>query len=320
MKKISIIVPFYNEEKSINSFFDELSKYLNSPNKYSFEVICVNDGSKDKTLELLTQKMKKHKEITVISFSKNYGHEAAVNAGINNCTGDAAIIMDADLQDPPSHIPELLNKWESGYDVVNVKRIDRKSDSLFKRATAKIFYKIISKWSYKIKIEENVNNFRLISRRVINVVKSLSEKNKVFRFEIPFAGFKTTYIELVRPERVGGKSHYNLKSMTKLAIDSVISTSTEPLNLITKMFIIMLLLFISSVITEIVLYTITATTKVLNIPSPVYILWLLINITSLFLLFIIFSIAIMAQYIARIHIETQNRPMYVIEKIYKNNK
>lgn len=317
MKRISIITPFYNEEKSVNLFFKELFLVINKLNKYEFEVVCINDGSKDSTLDLLKKEKNKHKEIKVISFSKNFGHEAAINAGINNCSGDAAVIMDADLQDPPSHIPELIKKYEEGYDVINVKRIDRSSDSLFKRKTAKLFYKLMSKWAYKIKIEENVNNFRLISRRVIDVVKGLAEKNKVFRFEIPFAGFKTTYIELVRPKRVGGESHYNLKSMNKLAIDSVISISTEPLNLITKLFFIIFILFCLSSVTELVLYLVQTFTHTIGISNLSYIAWLIINCFAFLCSIIMFSLAVIAQYIARIHIETQNRPTYIIEEIIK---
>lgn len=313
--KISIITPFYNEEKMVKIYIKELFNVLNNIKNCIFEVMCVNDGSTDKTLELLKKEHDVHKEIKIISFSKNFGHEAAINAGINNCSGDAAIIMDADLQDPPSHIIKLIRKFEEGYDVVNVKRIDRSSDSFFKRATAKMFYKLISKWSYKIKIDENVNNFRLISKRVINVVKCLTEKNKVFRFEIPFTGFKTTYIELVRPKRAEGKTHYNLKSMNKLAIDSIISVSTEPLNLISKLFIFIFMCFSISSTIELILFIVQIINHSLNISNLSYVSWLVINCSLLLTSIIMFSLAVIAQYIARIHIETQNRPMYVIEEI-----
>jgi len=320
MKLISIIVPCYNEEKMIESFLRKLFNALKNIKNYNFEVICINDGSTDGSLKLLKETLKLYKTMKVISFSKNFGHESAINCGINTCSGDAAIVMDADLQDPPSYILELIKKYEEGYDVVNVKRVDRSSDSFFKRTTAKIFYKVIAKWAYKIKVEENVNNFRLISKRVINVVKNLSEKNKVFRFEVPFVGFKTTYIELVRPERAGGKSHYSLTNMSRLAIDSIVSVSTQPLNLITKIFLILSGLFSLSVVSEIVLFIISNTTKLLNISNFSYLIWLAINIFTLLALIILFSIAIVAQYIARIHIETQDRPIYVIDEIIDGDK
>lgn len=315
---VSIIVPFFNEEKSISDFFNSLYTTINKLHKYQFEIICINDGSTDNTLSLLKNEFNYHKNINILSFSKNYGHEAAINAGINNCSGDVAIIMDADLQDPPELIPSLLKKYEKGYDVVNVKRISRNNDSFFKRITAKLFYKMMRRLAYKIKIEENVNNFRLISKRVITVIKNLTEKNKIFRFEIPFAGFKTTYVEMVRPKRIGGTSHYDLKSMNKLAIDSIISVSTYPLHLVTNVFIVLFILFCTSGITELVLFLIQVNNDTFSISNASYLVWLIINIVLLLSNIIMFSLAIIAQYIARIHLETQNRPIYVIEEVIKN--
>lgn len=318
MKTISIIVPFYNEEKGAASFTDNLFSIINVIKNYRFEVIYINDGSDDLTLTILKKQIKKHPNIKVISFSRHFGHDAAINAGIDNCSGDAAIIMDADLQDQPTCIPQLIKKYEDGYDVVNVKHIDRKTDAFVKRTTAKLFYKLISHWSDKIKITENVNNFRLISKRIINIVKKLSSKNKVFRFDVPFAGFKTTNIEVPRSKRIHGESHYDLTSMSRLAIDSIVAVSTQPLNLISKLFLILFGCFITSGVTELICFLIQTFGSGVFIARSDYLFWLLVNIIFFFSLIILFSVAIVAQYVARIHIETQNRPTYIIEDIFNN--
>jgi len=320
MKKISVIVPIYNEESVIEIFNDELNKQLTSIKEYSFEIVYINDGSEDNSLNILKKINKTYQNIVIINLSRNFGHDAAINAGIDYCKGDAAIIMDGDLQDSPEFIKDLLNKFEDGYDVVNAKRIHRECDSFKKRFTAKIFYKLISHWSYRIKIVENVNNFRLISKRVINVVKNLNNKNKVFRFDVPFAGFKTCNIDISRYKRVNGSSHYSLKNMSRLAIDSIVSVSTQPLNLISKIFLFFSFIFSLNVLTQIILFSITKATGLVAISDSHYLLWLIVNIITLLFLVILFSIAIVAQYIARIHIETQNRPIYIIDKIIETKK
>ena len=316
MSKISIIVPFYNEENSARNFCNSLFDSLNEIKNHIFEVIFINDGSTDNTLHILKQQINRIECLKILSFSRNFGHEAAINAGIDNCSGDAAIVMDADLQDPPQQIINLISKWERGYDVVNIKRINRNNDSCSKRLTAKLFYKLISHWAYKINIEENVNNFRLISKRVINIVKSLTSKNKVFRFEVPFAGFKTTDIEIDRPCRNAGKSHYHIAEMSRLAIDSIVSVSIQPLNLISKIFLVMCLLFCLSFTTEIVLYIIQKCNGVLMLSDMSYLAWLIVNCCLFFTLVLLLGISIIAQYIARIHLETQNRPTYVVDEIF----
>lgn len=321
MQTISIIVPFYNEEKNVDSFTNALFLIIDSIKTYLFEVIYINDGSDDSTLKLLKQQVDKHSNIRIISFSRNFGHEAAINAGIDSCTGAAAIVMDADLQDQPECIPLLIKKYEEGYDVVNVKHTNRRNgDTFVKRTTARIFYRLIAHWSYKVKIVENVNNFRLISNKIINIVKSLSSKNRVFRFEVPFAGFKTTNIDVPRSKRIYGKSHYNLSNMSRLAIDSIVSVSIQPLNLITKIFLAFLALFFASSITELTLFLVQTISKVIFIDGIYYLAWLIINISFFFMLIVLFAAAIIAQYVARIHLESQNRPTYIIDEIITNKK
>ena len=157
MKKISLVVPMYNEEEMIPLFFEKMNEVLESIKGYQFEYVLVNDGSRDNTLNLLKEQKKIQKNIKIVSFSRNFGHEAAVCAGFNHADGDAVIVMDADLQDPPEVISKMLEKYEEGYKVVNGKRVDRKKDSFLKRTTAAMFYKLIKKLSGKIKVPENVD-------------------------------------------------------------------------------------------------------------------------------------------------------------------
>lgn len=319
-KTISIVVPFYNEEKVVGDFSSALFNALSTLDNYAFEVIFINDGSNDNTLNILKSISCQNHNLKVISFSRNFGHEAAINAGIDRCNGDAAIVMDGDLQDSPLYIAQLIEKWEDDYDVVNVKSVDRHNERFTKRITAKLFYKLIGRWAYKINVQENVNNFRLISKRVINVVKTLTSKNKVFRFEVPFAGFKTTNIEITRSSRKGGEGHYKLADMSRLAIDSVVAVSTQPLNLITKIFLVFLGLFLISAVSELTLFLLQTYAHSLFIENIYYITWLIINVMFFFMLVLLFSIAIVAQYVARIHLETQNRPTYIIDEIYEGKK
>jgi dolichol-phosphate mannosyltransferase len=219
----------YNEEKVVKIFFSTINDVIASIHDYQFELIVVNDGSKDQTLTLLYDQFKIQSNLIVVNLSRNFGHEPAVAAGIKVAKGDAIIPMDADLQDPPSLIKELLKKFEEGFDVVNAKRKSRHEDSFFKRFSAIKFYQFIAKLSGKVKIPQNVGHFRLISRRVANEVIALSERNRVFRIQVPYIGFKTTEVFFDRPKRAAGETHYNLKSMLKLAVDSIASTTSVPL-------------------------------------------------------------------------------------------
>ena len=230
MKKVSIIVPMYNEQEAAPYFFAALDNVLKDIKGYDFEIVAVNDGSKDETLNILKAEFEKRNNLVVVNLSRNWGHESAVRAGFLNCTGDCAIPMDADLQDPPEVIPSLIEQWEKGFKVVNARRSSRVGDSSFKKNTAGLYYKILNKFGKKVKIAQNVANFRLIDRRVIDEVNALKESTRVFRVEVPFVGFETCEVLFVRPDRVKGETKYPLKSMVNLAIDSIVSLSVEPLK------------------------------------------------------------------------------------------
>ena len=314
MKLISIVVPMYNEEKVVPLFFSAMNGVLKNIPNYRFEIVVVNDGSKDQTLSLLKAQQGQQANLVIVNLSRNFGHEPAVAAGIKVAKGDAIIPMDADLQDPPSLIAALLKEFEAGYEVVNAKRKGRHEDTFFKRYSAIKFYQFIAKLSGKVKIPQNVGHFRLISRRVADEVNRLSERNRVFRIEVPFVGFKTTEILFDRPKRAAGKTHYNLKSMLKLAVDAIASTTSVPLVWPVQILIFVGVVFAMSVATQIVLLLL------LSLSETVHFIWLLANLILFLFVLLFFVLAILALYLSRVFIETQNRPIYVIDEIMTAQK
>ena len=309
MKKISIVVPMYNEEKVIPLFFAEINRVLTTLPQYQFELVVVNDGSKDQTLTLLKAQQTKQSNLIIVNLSRNFGHEPAVAAGIKTATGDAIIPMDADLQDPPMLIAALIKKFEEGFEVVNAKRKGRHEDTFFKRFSAIKFYQFIAKLSGKIKIPQNVGHFRLISRRVADEVNRLSERNRVFRIEVPFVGFKTTEVLFDRPKRAAGETHYNLQSMMKLAVDAIASTTSVPLVWPVQVFLTVGIFFAISVIGQIVLGIF------FSLEAIIHLVWLVTNIIILMFVLLFFILSILSLYLSRVFIETQNRPFYLIDEI-----
>lgn len=320
MKLISVVVPFYNEEPMADHYFEKLFEVLNPlKNKYSFEVVSVNDGSKDRTLEILLENQKKHNEIRVVNLTRNFGHESAVCAGLSSAKGDAIIPMDADLQDPPEVIVSLLEKFEEGYEVVNAKRRARDTDTFLKKKTASMFYKFISKLSKKVKIPEDVGHFRLISRRALDEVLALGEVTRVFRVEVPFVGFKTTEVEFVRPSREFGETHYNYKNMFELASDSITSTTVVPLRFsLIPTFLFGGLTFLSLI--TMLVFDFLFWCNVGPLGEFELMIWLIANIIGIFGSAIFVTLTIMSEYLAKTFKEAQHRPVFLIDKIYEPRK
>lgn len=216
MKKVSVIVPMYYEEEVAEECYKRLKRVLESINNYNYEIIFINDGSKDKTLPILMEIADKDKNVKVISFARNFGHQCAVTAGLQYVTGDAIVIIDADLQDPPELIPDMLKLWEDGNDVIYGKRKSREGESKFKLLTASMFYKTLNALS-DVEIPKDTGDFRLVDRKVVDVINSLPEHNKFLRGLFSWVGFKQTPFEYERKERFAGKTKYPLKKMLKLA-------------------------------------------------------------------------------------------------------
>ncbi|MBR0491115.1 MAG: glycosyltransferase family 2 protein [Clostridia bacterium] len=306
MKKISIVIPAYNEEEVLNKLIERLAILINNTPKYEFEVIFVNDGSKDKTLEILEEIAQKEKRLKILSFSRNFGHQAAVTAGIKYVTGDAVVIIDADLQDPPELIPQMIELWEQGNEVIYGKRKKRKGESAFKLLSAKMFYKTLNALS-DVEIPKDTGDFRLVDRKVINVINQMPEHNKFLRGLFSWVGFKQYAFEYERQERKAGKTKYPFKKMKKLASDGIISFSTKPLKMLGGIGILSIIISIGILIYSLISYALK-----LNNLAPG---WTSIMVTVTFLGGIqLLSVWIMSEYIARIYDETKQRPEYIIDK------
>ncbi len=306
MNKISLIIPMYFEQDVANECYNRVKSVLDSLNGYSYEIIFVNDGSRDATGEILSNIAKNDKKVKVITFSRNFGHQAAVTAGLKFVTGDVAVIIDADLQDPPELIPDMLKLWEQGNDVVYGKRKSRKGESKFKLFTAKAFYRTLNALS-DVEIPCDTGDFRLVDRKVVDTVNSLPEHNKFLRGLFSWVGYKQIPFEYERKERFAGKTKYPLRKMLKLASDGIISFSTKPLKIVGGLGLISIFLSVLILIYALLSFAFSA-----NGPEPG---WTSIMVAQTFFSGVIMlAIWILAEYIARIYDESKMRPQYIIKE------
>ena len=306
MNKISLIIPMYFEQDVANECYNRVKSVLDSLNGYSYEIIFVNDGSRDATGEILSNIAKNDKKVKVITFSRNFGHQAAVTAGLKFVTGDVAVIIDADLQDPPELIPDMLKLWEQGNDVVYGKRKSREGESKFKLFTAKAFYRTLNALS-DVEIPCDTGDFRLVDRKVVDTVNSLPEHHKFLRGLFSWVGYKQIPFEYERKERFAGKTKYPLRKMLKLASDGIISFSTKPLKIVGGLGLISIFLSILILIYALLSFVFSA-----NGPEPG---WTSIMVAQTFFSGVIMlAIWILAEYIARIYDESKMRPQYIIKE------
>lgn len=300
---LSILVPMHNEAESIAKFFSTVTTVLEST-KLDYEIICVDDGSSDNTLELLIAERKKDPRIKVISFSRNFGKEAALTAALDYSQGDAVIPIDADLQDPPELILDMVRYWHDNYDVVYAKRVSRHTDGFLKRKTAQYFYSVFNRISEN-PIPANVGDFRLMDRKVTNVIKQLPEKERFMKGLFAWPGFKSVTVEFERQTRVDGQTKFGFWRLWNFAISGITSFSTLPIRIG-----IYLGLFISILAFVYAIFIITRTIA-LGIDVPGY---ASIMVAVLFLGGIqLFLFGLMGEYIGRIYKEIKNRPLYVVE-------
>jgi len=302
---LSIVVPVYNEEGVTKIFLSEITKVLTQVNK-NYEIIFINDGSKDNTLEELKILKKEYVNIKIVNLSRNFGKEAALTAGLDVSEGRAIIPIDVDLQDPPELIFEMVKKWEEGYDVVLAKRADRTSDTFLKRFTANIFYKLHNKISH-IKIPENVGDYRLFSRKVLDAIKLLPENQRFMKGIFSWVGFRTTTIEYTRVERVAGKTSFNGWKLWNFALEGITSFSTLPLRI--WLYIGGIISFLSFLYGSFIIIK----TLVFGIDLPGYasLLSIVLFLGGIQLI----GIGILGEYLGRIYMETKNRPSYIIQEI-----
>ena len=313
MKKImySVVVPLYNEELVIEESHKRIKNVMDTLNE-SYEIVMVNDGSRDKTMQIAKEICMNDPNSRLLNFSRNFGHQVAITAGMDNSSGMAVIVIDADLQDPPEVMLKMIEKWKEGYEVVYGKRIKRKGDTFFKKFTAAAFYRILKSMT-SINIPVDTGDFRLIDRKVCDALKSMPERNRYVRGLISWIGFKQTGVEFVREERFAGETKYPLRKMIRFASDAITSFSYKPLKLATYfglitsgasfvylIYVLYLRLFTSS--------TITGWTS-------------LIAVNLLFNGIMLIIMGILGEYIGRIFDECKGRPLYIIsEKVGFENE
>lgn len=303
-KTISIIVPVKDEEEAIFPFMREIYNELSNLN-YKWEVLFINDGSKDGTKRAIKEASKEYSQIKLLDFSRNFGKEAALTAGIDYAKGDAIIPMDVDLQDPPFVIPLFIKKWEEGYDNVYGIRISRNEDTQAKKKSASLFYKLFNKIS-DTHIPHDAGDFRLMDKKVVEVIKKLPEKNRFMKGLLAWPGFSSTSIGYERPARSYGKTKFNAWKLWNFAVDGITSFSTWPLRIWSYIGIIVALFSLSFMG-----YIITRT-FVLGRDWPGYasIMSIILFLGAIQLI----SIGVLGEYIGRLYIESKNRPIYIINK------
>lgn len=309
-KKISIIVPCYNEEQAIPYFYDEIVKVSKNMNYLDFEFLFINDGSKDKTLEILKEYSKKDKRVRFISFSRNFGKEAAMLAGLENALGDYVTLMDADLQDPPSLLEEmyrLIN--EEGYDCVGTRRVTRKGEPPIRSFFARIFYKLINKMS-KIEMVDGARDYRLMTRQVVDAIVSMKEYNRYSKGIFSFVGFETKWLEYENIERVAGETKWSFWKLLIYALEGITAFSTVPL-VISALIGIILFIIAFVMIIIIIVKTLLLGDPVSGWPSMMCIILFLSGIQ-------LFSLGIIGQYLSKTYLESKKRPIYIIKETEEN--
>jgi len=302
-KTISYVLPVFNESAGIGEFYKELTKAVSKNKKYNFEFVFINDGSRDDSLEKLRSFHKKDKRVKIVNFSRNFGHQLALTAGIDHAKGDALIIMDTDLQDPPKVSLDLIKAWEEGFEVVYAKRRSR-IDGFFKKIAIHIYYRIQTRLA-NIDIPLDTGDFRLIDKKVADHLRNLQEKHPYIRGLVSWLGFSQTAVEYDRQGRFAGETNYPFKKLVKLALDGVTGFSTVPLQFITR-----LGYFTSALSVLGIIYVLITRIFFADLTLPG---WAVTMIAILFMGGIqLITLGVMGTYIGRIYSEVQNRPRYVV--------
>lgn len=310
MKKVTIIIPAYNEQESLPFLYERLEKLMKEMKQYEFEILFVNDGSKDKTIELIKKYRKEDKRISYVDFSRNFGKEIAMIAGLDYATGDCVILMDADLQDPPELIPEMLKYWEEGYDDVYAQRKSRKGETFLKKFTSKLYYRILQTLT-NVEIQKDTGDFRLLDRRCVNALKKLRESQRCSKSMFSWIGYKKKAILYDRDPRVAGRTKWNYMKLVNLAIDGITSFTTSPLRISTY---IAIPTFIALFVYFIYVIAKCCVTGIIIQAYQAIILLILFFSGIQILLF-----GIVGEYLGRIFNETKNRPLYLVNE-YNDEK
>ncbi|MCE4050178.1 glycosyltransferase family 2 protein [Bacillus sp. Au-Bac7] len=306
--KYSIVIPVFNEEEVIEHTYERIKTVMKNADG-NYELLFINDGSRDRSVEILLNLSEQDNRIKIVDFSRNFGHQIAITAGMDYALGDAIVIIDADLQDPPELILEMIQKWKEGYDVVYAKRTARKGETFFKKQTASAFYRTLRAMT-EIEIPIDTGDFRLIDRKVCNQMKNIHEKNRFVRGLVSWVGFKQSAVEYERDERFAGETKYHLKRMLKLSLDGITSFSYKPLKLAN--YLGASLSVIGFVYMLIVLYQKLFTTTTVTGWSSIIVIQLFFSGITLMML------GVIGEYIGRIYDEAKDRPLYIVKDIYQH--
>lgn len=312
MKKLSVIVPCYNEQEALPFFYEETEKVAKKMKDVSFEYLFINDGSSDDTLGIIKKLALKNKNVRYISFSRNFGKEAAIYAGLENASGDYVTVMDADLQDPPSLLIEMYDLIvNDGYDVVGTRRVTRIGEPPIRSFFARMFYKIINKMS-KVEMVDGARDFRLMTRQVVNAILNLKEYNRYSKGLFSFVGFKTKYLEYENVERVAGTTKWSFWKLMIYAIDAIVAFSTTPLVIsavIGVLFCIIALIMIIIIIVKTLIFS----DPVSGWPSLACIIFMTSGIQ-------LFCTGVIGIYLSKTYLETKNRPIYIVKETEEDLK
>lgn len=309
-KKISILIPAYNEQEVLRYLYERLSKLAGETPNYEFEFLFVNDGSRDKTLEIIKEYAEKDRRIAYVNLSRNFGKETAMIAGLDHVTGDATVIIDADLQDPPELIPKMIKYWEEGYDDIYARRTSRAGESWFKKVTSEVFYKLLKK-STSIPIQQDTGDFRLLDKRCVEALRQFRESQRYTKGMFSWIGYKKKELLYDRDPRLAGETKWNYLKLTNFAIDGITSFTTAPLRISSILGIL-----VSFAAFIYILYLVIRTafygTDLAGYPSMMAVILFLGGIQLL-------SLGIIGEYIGRIFNETKNRPLYLVEEYHSSN-
>ena len=305
MKKISIIIPAYNEEESLPLLYDRLNKVISNLESYEFEMLFINDGSKDNTLKIIKELREKDARVSYVDFSRNFGKEVAMIAGLDYAKGDCVIFIDADLQDPPELIPELIKYWEEGYDDVYARRKSRKGETFLKKFTSKMYYKVLQSLT-RVEIQKDTGDFRLLDRSCVNALKQLRETQRCSKSMFSWIGYNKKEVLFDRDPRIAGTTKWNYKKLMDLAIDGITSFTTSPLRISTYLSIPTFL--------ALIVYFIYVIIKCITQSVAIQAFQAIILLVLFFAGIQIMLFGIMGEYLGRIFNETKNRPLYFIKE------
>jgi len=305
MKKVTIIVPAYNEEESLPFLYERLEKLMNENTNYEFEILFVNDGSKDKTIDLIKEYREKDKRINYVDFARNFGKEIAMIAGLDYATGDCVIFIDADLQDPPELIPEMIKYWEEGYDDVYAQRRSRKGETWLKKFTSKMYYRVLQSLT-KVPIQKDTGDFRLLDKRCANALRKMRETGRNSKSMFSWIGYKKKAIFYDRDPRVAGSTKWNYAKLINLAIDGITSFTTSPLRISTYIAIPTFL--------ALLVYFIYVIVKCIRLHVAIQAFQAIILLILFFAGIQILLFGIVGEYLGRIFNESKHRPLYLVNE------